>query len=187
MNNEIFVRNVEIRCKQKGVPPTVACRDSCAGKDFLTNMKKGQSPSLGKAQQLAQYLGCTVSDLLGEAPVIEVPQFNSSMDTITRIFELADRVFPEQQAFAAAIGVSPKTVSVWRTGRGKSYTKYLRQIAEALNTSVEYLLTGKQTTVPDSGTLSAAELRHLAAYRAAPAPIRAIVDTALEPYTLLDD
>ena len=66
LNNEIFVRNVEIRCKQKGVPPTVACRESGAGKDFLTNLKKGQSPSLGKAQQLAQYLGCTVSDLLGE-------------------------------------------------------------------------------------------------------------------------
>lgn len=66
LDNEIFVRNVEMRCKQKGVAPTVACRDSGAGKDFLTNMKKGQSPSLGKAQQLAQYLGCTVSDLLGE-------------------------------------------------------------------------------------------------------------------------
>lgn len=66
MDSEIFVRNVEIRCKQKGVPPTVACRESGAGKDFLTNLKKGQSPSLGKAQQLARYLGCTVSDLLGE-------------------------------------------------------------------------------------------------------------------------
>lgn len=107
MNNEIFMRNVEIRCKQKGVPPTVACRESGAGKDFLTNLKKGQSPSLGKAQQLAQYLGCTVSDLLGEKP---------------------------------------------------------------------------QAPVPESGTLSAAELRLLSAYRAAPAPIRAIVDTALEPY-----
>ena len=104
------------------------------------------------------------------------------MDTITRIFELADRIFPEQQAFAAAIGVSPKTVSVWRTRRGKSYTKYLPQIAEALNTSVEYLLTGKQASMPESGTLSAAELRLLSAYRTAPAPIRSIVDTALEPY-----
>ena len=107
MNNEIFVRNVEIRCKQKGVPPTVACRESGAGKDFLTNLKKGQSPSLGKAQQLAQYLGCTVSDLLGENP---------------------------------------------------------------------------QAIVSESGTLSTAELRLLSAYRTAPAPIRAIVDTALEPY-----
>ena len=68
------------------------------------------------------------------------------MDTITRIFELADQIFLEQQAFAAAIGVSPKTVSVWRTGRGKSYMKYLPQISAALHTSVEYLLTGKESS-----------------------------------------
>ena len=36
------------------------------GQGFSDKPKKGQSPSLGKAQQLAQYLGCTVSDLLGE-------------------------------------------------------------------------------------------------------------------------
>lgn len=70
------------------------------------------------------------------------------MDTITRIFDLVDKIYPEQQAFAAAIGVSPKTVSVWKTGRGKSYTKYLPQIAEALYTSVEYLLTGKENSPP---------------------------------------
>ena len=70
------------------------------------------------------------------------------MDTLSRIFELADKKFPEQQAFAATIGVSAKTVSVWRTGRGKSYTKYLTQIADALDTSVEYLLTGKTQSSP---------------------------------------
>lgn len=70
------------------------------------------------------------------------------MDTITRIFELADQIFLEQQAFAAAIGVSPKTVSVWRTGRGKSYMKYLPQISAALHTNVEYLLTGKESSPP---------------------------------------
>ena len=86
MNNEIFVRNVEIRCKQKGVPPTVACRESGAGKDFLTNLKKGQSPSLGKAQQLAQYLGCTVSDLLGEKETPQDPvrqEFMRLLDSMT--------------------------------------------------------------------------------------------------------
>lgn len=36
------------------------------GQGFSDKPEKGQSPSLGKAQQLAQYLGCTVSDLLGE-------------------------------------------------------------------------------------------------------------------------
>lgn len=66
MDKDKFVRNVELLCTLRNVPPTVACRESGAGKDFLTNVKKGQSPALGKAQMLAQYLGCTVSDLLGE-------------------------------------------------------------------------------------------------------------------------
>lgn len=66
MDAEKFVQNVKNICIMREVPPTIACRESGAGKDFLTNLKKGQSPSLGKAQQLAQYLGCTVSDLLGE-------------------------------------------------------------------------------------------------------------------------
>lgn len=103
------------------------------------------------------------------------------MDTISRVFELADKIYPEQQAFAAAVGVSPKTVSVWRTGRGKSYLKYLPQIAEALHTSVDYIVSG-ETPVPESDTFSADELQLLASYRKAPAPIREIVDTALRPY-----
>ena len=70
------------------------------------------------------------------------------MDTVNRIFALADKIYPEQQAFAAAVGVSAKTVSVWRTGRGKSYTKYIPQIASALNTTVEYILTGKESSPP---------------------------------------
>lgn len=104
VDKEKFVRNVELLCRLRNVAPTAACRESGAGKDFLTNIKKGQSPALGKAQLLAQYLGCTVSDLLGERAVSE------------------------------------------------------------------------------SGTVSADELRHLLAYRKAPAPIREIVDTALKPY-----
>lgn len=76
VDKDKFVRNVELLCRLRNVPPTVACRESGAGKDFLTNVKKGQSPALGKAQMLAQYLGCTVSDLLGETPgtLLDVPE-----------------------------------------------------------------------------------------------------------------
>lgn len=66
MDSAILVQNIKLYCKANGVPPTVACRESGAGKDFLTNVNKGQTPSIGKVQQLAAYLGCTVSDLLGE-------------------------------------------------------------------------------------------------------------------------
>lgn len=66
------------------------------------------------------------------------------MDTIARIFELVKEKGIEQKAFAVEIGVSDKIVSTWSTGRTKSYRKYLPQIAAALDTTVEYLLTGEE-------------------------------------------
>lgn len=68
MDRELFVQNIERYCAQKGVKPTNACRDSGVGTSFVTDIKRGQTPSVAKVQQLAQYLGCTVSDLLGETP-----------------------------------------------------------------------------------------------------------------------
>lgn len=64
------------------------------------------------------------------------------MEPITRIFELLDAAGMEQKKFALLVGTTDKTVSAWRTGRSKSYTKYIPKIAEILNTSAEYLLTG---------------------------------------------
>ena len=68
MDRELLVQNIERYCSKKGVKPTNACRDSGVGASFLTDIKRGQTPSVAKVQLLAQYLGCTVSDLLGEAP-----------------------------------------------------------------------------------------------------------------------
>ncbi|WP_298016715.1 LexA family transcriptional regulator [uncultured Dysosmobacter sp.] len=64
------------------------------------------------------------------------------MDTVDRIFALLDKTDMEQQAFAAAVGVSDDTASNWRRRKSASYSKYLAQIAEVLNTTTEYLLTG---------------------------------------------
>lgn len=66
MDTELFVQNVEYWCKLKGEPPTIACEKSGAGRSLIANIKRGSYPSVVKVQQLAQYLGCTVSDLLGE-------------------------------------------------------------------------------------------------------------------------
>lgn len=66
------------------------------------------------------------------------------MDAAERLFALVSKKFPEQKDFAAAIGVSAKTVSTWRTGRNKSFVKYLPQIAAALGTTTEYILTGAE-------------------------------------------
>ena len=68
MDRELFVQNIKYYCTLKGVKPTVACRESGVGTSFIPDFKKGKTPSIAKVQLLAQYLGCTVSDLLGERP-----------------------------------------------------------------------------------------------------------------------
>ena len=66
MDKNIFVQNVKYWCEKRGIPPTVACKDSGAGRDLLVNLQRGSLPSVAKVQLLAQYLGVTTSDLLGE-------------------------------------------------------------------------------------------------------------------------
>ena len=72
MDKVLFVQNVKFYCERKGIKPTVACRDSGAGKDFLNQIStRGQTPSVEKVEQLAHYLGVTVSTLLGESAHID--------------------------------------------------------------------------------------------------------------------
>ena len=69
MDTEVFVQNVKAYCALKGVKPTIACAESGAGKSLISEVtNRGRVPSVERIQLLAQYLGCTVSDLLGETP-----------------------------------------------------------------------------------------------------------------------
>lgn len=68
MDTEVFVQNVKRLCALKQTTPTVACDESGAGRNLIANLKKGSIPSVEKVQQLAQYLGVTTSELLGEVP-----------------------------------------------------------------------------------------------------------------------
>jgi len=76
---------------------------------------------------------------------------HSQMDIVDRLFELVDKKFNEQQEFAALLGVDPTLPSRWRNRKSTSYQRRLPQIAEALGTTTEYLLTGngpKKKTAP---------------------------------------
>lgn len=87
MDKEKFVQNIKYYCAQKGVKPTVACTESGAGKDLIGKLTgRGSVPSVEKVQLLAQYLGCTVSDLLGEDPTPPDPvreEFARLLDGMT--------------------------------------------------------------------------------------------------------
>lgn len=74
METELFVQNVKKYCALKGVKPTNACAESGAGKSLMSDItNRGRIPSVERIQLLAQYLGCTVSDLLGEKATSSPP------------------------------------------------------------------------------------------------------------------
>lgn len=74
METELFVQNVKKYCALKGVKPTNACAESGAGKSLISDItNRGRIPSVERIQLLAQYLGCTVSDLLGEKATSSPP------------------------------------------------------------------------------------------------------------------
>lgn len=99
MDKEIFVENVKEYCELKGVKPTVACRESGVGTSFLPDIRRGQTPSVGKVQMLAQYLGCTVSDLLGETNGEATPALDPLTAEAARIFAA---LLPENRGKAIA-------------------------------------------------------------------------------------
>lgn len=94
MDRELFVQNIKDRCRAKGVKPTVACREAGVGTSFITDINRGQTPSVAKAQMLAQYLDCTVSDLLGEGPSQQLPA-DTVTDEFARVFA---QLSPKDQA-----------------------------------------------------------------------------------------
>ena len=90
MDREILVENIKRYCAIKGMKPTPACRESGVGTSFITDISRGQTPSVAKVQALAQYLGCTVSDLLGEEKAenakTAAPEGSGLSEEFARIF-----------------------------------------------------------------------------------------------------
>ena len=62
------------------------------------------------------------------------------MSTIDRICELLKMQGKKQKDLTDFIGISKNYFTDWKSGRIKSYTKYLPQIAEFFDVSVDYLL-----------------------------------------------
>lgn len=78
-------------------------------------------------------------------------------EVASRIFTLVKAQKITQKEFAERCGVSEKVISQWK-GDSQSYKKYLPQIADALNTTVGYIVTGN-TTVKEG--FSQSEIEHV--------------------------
>lgn len=66
MDSELFVQNVKKYCHARGELPTIACKKAGVGGSFISDINRGRTPSVEKVQKLADYLGVTTSELLGE-------------------------------------------------------------------------------------------------------------------------
>lgn len=99
MDKEKFVQNIKAYCALRGIKPTVACRESGAGRSFLTSLTiNGSIPSVEKVQLLAQYLGITTSELIGECPP-NTPVFPEHPDLMLRYDKLSKEAQQEVMAF----------------------------------------------------------------------------------------
>ena len=99
MNKELFLENVKKYCAINDVKPTVACVKSGAGRNLLNQLaNNGTIPSIERVQLLAQYLGCTVSDLLGEEPAKITQAADPKADGLSQEFaRLFTSLSPENQ------------------------------------------------------------------------------------------
>ncbi len=64
-------------------------------------------------------------------------------DTVNRIFLRLEEIGMDQKTFAQEIGVSPVTITDWKTGKSKSYMKKINIISAALSCSLQWLLFGE--------------------------------------------
>ena len=92
-----IVENIQRICKEKGTTPTVAGKESGAGKDLVSAMKRrGVLPSIEKIMLLANYLGVTTSELLGEKtePTVDNDELSDGEQALLNLFR---QLTPEQQ------------------------------------------------------------------------------------------
>lgn len=64
MDFSVIVERVERLCLEKGMDKRIYTK-SGAGKDFISNIKKGSAPSVEKVFAVANHIDCSVDYLLG--------------------------------------------------------------------------------------------------------------------------
>lgn len=97
MDASLFVQNVKLLCVKKNIKPTNACKEAGVGGSFLSDiLNRGSVPSVAKVQMLAEYLGVTVSELLGEKeqPAVQDSELSPNERALMESFR---QLSPEQQ------------------------------------------------------------------------------------------
>ena len=67
MNNETLIYNIEKYCEARDTKPTPAAVAAGIGRTFISDLRRGKTPSVAKVADLAAYLNVSTSDLVGDA------------------------------------------------------------------------------------------------------------------------
>lgn len=67
MDKELLIANIAKYAQKNNESPSGACIAAGCGRNFVTDLKRGQTPSVSKVFDLAAHLGVSVSDLVGDA------------------------------------------------------------------------------------------------------------------------
>lgn len=107
MDRDIFVENVKKLCAIKGIGPTKACKESGVGGSFISDIKRGRVPSVANVQMLADYLGVTTSELLGEkkdgSGAVSDVEAALDREIISRLVQLTPEELEKVDAFVQGL------------------------------------------------------------------------------------
>jgi transcriptional regulator with XRE-family HTH domain len=73
-NLQDIVYRIQDICFVKDISVNKLLVESGAGSSLVANMKKGQYPTIKKFSMLADYLGCSIDELLGREVLPQSPQ-----------------------------------------------------------------------------------------------------------------
>lgn len=112
MDIQFFVQNVKSILDERKISYSRAGRESGAGMEFIRNMERyGTAPSIEKVAQMADYLGITVGELLGE----ELPRAGPNLQPVADLTtEELDMVEAYRAADDRARQVVDLTLEPWK-------------------------------------------------------------------------
>lgn len=67
MDRELLIFNISRFAAAKDESPSGACLAAGVGKNFVSELKRGKTPSVAAVADLAAWLGVSSSDLIGDA------------------------------------------------------------------------------------------------------------------------
>ena len=67
MDRETLIFNITRFAAANNESPSGACLAAGVGKNYVSELKRGKTPSVASVADLAAYLGVSVSDLVGDA------------------------------------------------------------------------------------------------------------------------